>query len=83
MKARRKHVVPLAPQTVTLLAALRTISGECDLLFPSFVDLLEPISENTVLAWLYRLGYRRKLTGHGMRSFSARGRMRPVIPATQ
>ena len=57
---------------LTLLAELRTISGEHDLLFPSFIDPDEPISENTVLACIGRLGYRGQLTGHGMRSMFSR-----------
>lgn len=72
MKARREHLVPLSPQVLALLAELRTISGERELLFPSLIDPDEPISENTILACIGRLGYRGKLTGHGMRSMFSR-----------
>lgn len=68
MKARREHTVPLSSQALALLADLRAISGENALIFPSFTDPEQPISENTILFAIYRLGYRGKLTGHGMRS---------------
>lgn len=68
MKARVTHIVPLAPRTLALLATLRTMTGEGDLLFPNAIDPARPISEMTILSAIYRLGYKGRLTGHGMRS---------------
>lgn len=68
MKARREHVVPLSAQVLALLRDLRLDSGKHDLLFPSLTDPAQPISENTIIACIYRMGYKGRMTGHGMRS---------------
>lgn len=68
MKAKREHVVPLSAQVLALLRDLRLISGEHDLMFPSLTDPAQPISENTIIACIYRMGYKGRMTGHGMRS---------------
>lgn len=68
MKAKREHVVPLAPPVLALLRDLRMLSGEHTLLFPSLTDPEQPISENTILAAIYRMGYKGRMTGHGARA---------------
>jgi integrase len=68
MKARRAHLIPLAPQVLALFAELRTISGSCELIFPSLIEASQPISENTLIALIRRMGYAKKMTGHGARS---------------
>jgi integrase len=69
MKMRRPHRVPLAPQTLTILAELRQITGGSKYLFPSVRSWHRPISENTLNAALRRLGYdKTELTVHGLRS---------------
>lgn len=69
MKMRRPHRVPLAPQTLAILEALRELTGGSKLLFPSVRSWHRPISDNTLNAALRRLGYdKTEITVHGLRS---------------
>jgi integrase len=67
MKMRRDHLVPLAPQAVAVLEALRKRTGNSEYLFPALTKH-EVISENTLLFALYRMGYHSRATVHGFRS---------------
>ena len=71
MKMRAPHVVPLSRQTVALLENLMPITGTYDLLFPGRSDHRKPISENTLLYALYRLGYHQRATTHGFRALAS------------
>ncbi|MBF0418063.1 MAG: tyrosine-type recombinase/integrase, partial [Magnetococcales bacterium] len=72
MKMRDPHFVPLARQAVMILNELRQITGNCKYVFPGARSLLRPMSENTVLAALRRLGYEKnEMTGHGFRSMAS------------
>jgi integrase len=75
-KMRREHRVPLATQAIALLKDLRSITGTGELLFPGFgmsggegrKIAPKPISENTILGAIRRLGYGpEEMTGHGFR----------------
>ncbi len=68
MKMGAEHLVPLSNQVIECLAELREISGYYDLLFPGRSDAHKPMSANTVLYGLYRMGYHGRATGHGFRS---------------
>lgn len=68
MKLRREHVVPLSRQAENILRELHAITGSFDLLFPGVRNPRAPMSENTVLYTLYRLGYHSRATGHGFRT---------------
>lgn len=68
MKMGVEHLVPLSDQVIECLAELREISGHFDLLFPGRTNVNKPISENTILFGLYRMGYHGRATGHGFRS---------------
>jgi integrase len=68
MKADRGHIVPLSRQALALLTALRSHTGSAPYLFPNGRDDYRPMSENAILAALKRMGYKGRLTGHGMRS---------------
>lgn len=70
MKMRQAHVVPLAPQAVALLAELRTIGGDSRYILPGR-NPDKPISNNTLLFALYRLGYKGRMTGHGFRAVAS------------
>lgn len=64
MKMRRKHLVPLSPQVVTMLRDLRGLTGDGKYLFGT----RRPMSDMTVNAALRRLGYDRgQVVGHGFR----------------
>jgi integrase len=68
MKMRQEHVVPLSRQAVEVLSELQGLTGSGALLFPSRWKATRPISENTILYALYRMGYHSRATGHGFRS---------------
>lgn len=68
MKMRAPHIVPLSRQAVAALEQLRQLSGRGRFVFPNQTKSGAPISENTVLYALYRLGYHSRATGHGFRA---------------
>lgn len=67
MKKRRDHLVPLSTQALGLLAQLRT-RRRSEYVFPSDHRDDRPLSENSVLYLLARMGYEGRMTGHGWRS---------------
>jgi integrase len=71
MKMRTPHVVPLARQTIECLEMLRPLSGGSDWLFPGDRDRSKPMSNNTILKGLERMGYKGKMTGHGFRGLAS------------
>lgn len=70
MKMREPHIVPLSRQAIAILEELRAINGHRAHVFYS-VQGGGPISNNTMLFALYRLGYKGKMTGHGFRGLAA------------
>lgn len=71
MKRRLDHVVPLSKPALALLATLRARAGASQYVFPAEHRADRPMSENAVLALLYRLGYKGRMTGHGWRSIGS------------
>lgn len=71
MKLRLPHVVPLSRQAQAVIEQLRLLSGDGDLVMESPVRRGHPLSENTFLFALYRLGYRGRMTAHGFRSLAS------------
>lgn len=71
MKMKTEHIVPLAPQTVEVLRTLQIASGHSKLLFPGERDHEKPMSNNTILGALKRMGYQGKMTGHGFRGIAS------------
>lgn len=67
MKMGKTHVVPLSNQAMALLERLRPLTGQYDYLFVTCSNN-HPMSENAMLYALYRMGYRGKLTIHGLRA---------------
>ena len=72
MKMKREHIVPLAPQAVTLLSELRALPGSeaSTFLFPS-PSREGYMSNNTMLYALYRMGYHGRATVHGFRAMAS------------
>ncbi|NYH13539.1 tyrosine-type recombinase/integrase [Paraburkholderia bryophila] len=70
MKGNKAHMVPLAPQAVKVLLELKTLAGDSPYVLPGRTPT-KPISNNTMLFALYRLGYRGKMTGHGFRAVAS------------
>ncbi len=72
MKMRRLHIVPLSSQALGVLKTLKTISANSRYLFPSTRTKDRPMSENTLLAAIRRLGYtKEEMTPHGFRSMAS------------
>lgn len=70
MKMKTEHVVPLSRQAVAILKELQEIGGGSRFVFPGR-NRDKPISNNTMLFALYRLGYKGKMTGHGFRAVAS------------
>ena len=68
MKMRAEHVVPLSDQAIRILNELKEITGKHDLIFPSRQSWKKPMSENTMLYAMYRMGYHGIATVHGFRA---------------
>ena len=68
MKMNIGHIVPLTKQSIKLINELEPITGRYELLFPSERKVTQPMSENTLLFMLYRMGYKGKATPHGFRA---------------
>ena len=71
MKMRREHIVPLSPQAVGVIRGISDISEDEDLVFPGQNNPKRPMSENTLLFALYRMGYHSRATTHGFRSVAS------------
>jgi len=70
MKMKTEHVVPLAKQALGILEQLKALAGGSRYILPGR-NLDKPISNNTLLFALYRLGYKGKMTGHGFRAVAS------------
>ena len=68
MKAKREHQVPLSFQTIGVLEQMQEYSGPDGLVFPQEKNAHKPMSENTLLFALYRMGYHSRATTHGFRA---------------
>ena len=65
MKMRRDHIVPLSPQAVAIVKDLRRLTGHQQWVF---LNGGKPLSANTLIFAMYRLGYHSRATVHGFRS---------------
>ena len=67
----RPHLVPLATQTLALLAELKPLTGGGKYVFPSLLSAQRCMSENTVRGALRRMGYtNEEMTAHGFRAMA-------------
>jgi len=71
MKMRTPHIVPLSTQAVEVLATLSELRGIGALVFPGERDHERPMSNNTILQALERMGYKHRMTGHGFRGIAS------------
>jgi integrase len=71
MKMRTPHIVPLCRQAVDVLNTLKTLSGKSEWLFPGDRSPKKPMSNNTILKGLERMGYKGRMTGHGFRGVAS------------
>ena len=70
MKMRKAHIVPLSKQVLKLLENLKAANGKYEFILPSQTAPRKPMSNNTILYALYRMGYKGKTTGHGFRALA-------------
>lgn len=69
MKRRRKHLVPLSDQVMTLIEELRGYTGGHDILFPGMKDPRKPIHLTTINQALSRMGFGKgEFSAHGFRA---------------
>ena len=71
MKMKTPHTVPLSTQAIEVLQVLHGVTGTKALLFPGERDHDKPMSNNTILGALDRMGYKGKMTGHGFRGVAS------------
>ena len=68
MKMREEHVVPLSPQAVAVLEAVKPLTGKSPLVFPSMRHAHKPLSANAIGYLLNRAGYGAQHVPHGFRA---------------
>ena len=67
----RPHLVPLAPQALSILVDLRPLTGHGRYVFPSLLTGERCMSENTIRAALRSMGYANgEMTPHGFRALA-------------
>lgn len=75
MKMRVPHLVPLPRQAIAILKELEPLTNYGSLaryLFPSIRSMLKPMSDNTLLAALRRMGYEKDvIVTHGFRAMAS------------
>lgn len=71
MKKRKDHMVPLSRQALEILEKMRARSRGGEYVFAADHRQDRPISENTVLALMARMGYKGEMTGHGWRTVAS------------
>jgi integrase len=71
MKMDQPHLVPLARQSLDILQELHALTGTGKYTFPSIRTGTRPMSDNTVLAALRRMGFEKnEMSGHGFRAMA-------------
>ena len=72
MKMKIPHIVPLSKQAIDVFRMIEPVTGDGRYVFPSLRSEKRPMSDNTVLAALRRMGYsKEEMTGHGFRSMAS------------
>ena len=71
MKMKTPHIVPLSRQAIAVLKELQPLRNLSTLVFPGERDHDKPMSNNTILFALYRMGYHSRMTGHGFRGVAS------------
>jgi integrase len=68
MKMKLPHMVPLSSQALAHFQELKEANGHREYVFASYSKPRKPMSKNTVLVAIKRMGYNGRMTGHGFRS---------------
>ena len=70
MKMGKPHIVPVAKQSLEILEEMKTFNGSREWVFASHVKPKQPMSNNTILKAIERMGYKGRMTGHGFRALA-------------
>lgn len=72
MKMRNPHIVPLSRQVIEILKEQKEETGHLNTnwIFPSQPKPKDPMSNNTILFAIGRMGYKGRMTGHGFRALA-------------
>ena len=68
MKMNRDHMIPLSRQAVVVLKEIKRFVRQDLYVFEQLRNPKKPMSENTMLYAIYRMGYKGKATVHGFRA---------------
>jgi len=68
MKMKAEHIVPLSKQVIEILEQLKQINGRYEYVLAGIKDPRKPISANTLIYAIYRMGYHSRATAHGFRA---------------
>ena len=68
MKMNRDHMIPLSRQAVDVLKEIKRFVREDLYVFEQLRNSKKPMSANTMLYAIYRMGYKGKATVHGFRA---------------
>jgi integrase len=71
MKMKRPHIVPLSKQAIEVLKEIQKLTGNKAHIFYSPASKSKHISNGTILMALRRMGYAKKMSGHGFRSLAS------------
>lgn len=71
MKMKRPHMVPLSRQALAILKELQTLTGDKLFIFYSSRSKARHISNGAILMMLRRIGYEKRMTGHGFRALAS------------
>jgi integrase len=71
MKRRKDHLVPLPSQAVALLRHMQARATGSPYVFPNDRRQDRPMSENSILYLIHRMGYKGRMTGHGFRTVAS------------
>ncbi|OBW95196.1 integrase arm-type DNA-binding domain-containing protein [Gallibacterium salpingitidis] len=82
MKTRKVHIVPLSNQALKVLEVMKEFTINEPYVFQSFKKPNKPMSSQTVNKSLVNLGYKGRLTGHGLRAIGSTylNEYEPMIP---
>ena len=71
MKMKKPHTIPLTPQTLALLDALKEISAHREYIFPSHRNPRSHVNSQTANMALKRMGFAGELVSHGLRALAS------------
>jgi integrase len=71
MKMGREHLVPLSKQAQEILKEMKLRSRGSKYVFPNDRTGSRPMSENSILYLIHRIGFKGKMTGHGWRTVAS------------